>query len=336
MRDDAHELARSASLARTLPAFPLPYVAAATHVHPTAPSPQVRELQDWRRVAREQAVASEVALSSKASEQQQFLKTRYRLEVAAPPSPSRIQLTLSRISPRGPQARLLAAIEGPVELADTPPPSWATGAAIAAPVAPPPLPLATPAAPGSIRAAASTAISPTLQLPTLTPPSTRSRSGREAVKSFEAAAAAAAAAASGGVPVGIGGGGVSGNGVPVGTGGGGLGIGGGGGPDVPRLRAELEALREQCARCAVEQRALVEQTRSEAALLCESFNCARGRFVVRARQRAPALAKEADVCRAVEFRRWATLCSAELRWIQRLEESGVGGRRPQVAQRESV
>ena len=96
------------------------------------------------------------------------------------------------------------------------------------------------------------------------------------------------------------------------------------------------ASRRQCARCAVEQRALVEQTRSEAALLCESFNCARGRFVVRARQRAPALAKEADVCRAVEFRRWATLCSAELRWIQRLEESGGGGRRPQVAQRESV
>ena len=96
--------------------------------------------------------------------------------------------------------------------------------------------------------------------------------------------------------------------------------------DVPRLRAELDLLRGQCARCAAQQRDQVEQTRCDARLLCSSFNQARARFVARARSRAPSLAKEADACRSVEFRRWATLCSAELKWLTKLEEAGVEGR----------
>ena len=47
------------------------------------------------------------------------------------------------------------------------------------------------------------------------------------------------------------------------------------GADVPKLRAELDLLREMCAQCAVQQRGLEEQTRREAQLLCASFNHAR-------------------------------------------------------------
>ena len=48
-----------------------------------------------------------------------------------------------------------------------------------------------------------------------------------------------------------------------------------GGEDVPKLRAELDLLREMCAQCAAQQRGLEEQTRREATLLCASFNHAR-------------------------------------------------------------
>ena len=179
----------------------------------------VRHLQDWRRVAREQASASEVALSSKASEQQQLLKSVYRIE-----------------------ARLLAAIESPVEIAGAPAHSCRVGGSTdngsMAPAASGQMGRGTEQGAGcgagcgteqGILAAASTAISPSLRLgmegangngPLVhlaTPVRSLSRSisgslsgslssvnsaarDREAMKGFEAAAAAAATAASGGAP----------------------------------------------------------------------------------------------------------------------------------------
>ena len=179
----------------------------------------VRHLQDWRRVAREQAAASEVALSSKASEQQQLLKSIYRIE-----------------------ARLLAAIESPVEIAGAPSHPWRVGGSThdgsMDPAASRQMARGTEQGAGcgagcgteqGILAAASTAISPSLRLglegangngPLVhlaTPVRSLSRSisgslsgslsavnsaarDREAMRGFEAAAAAAATAASGGAP----------------------------------------------------------------------------------------------------------------------------------------
>ena len=178
----------------------------------------VRQLQDWRRVAREQAAASEVALSSKASERQQLLKSVYRIE-----------------------ARLLATIESPVEIAGAPPHPWRAGGPTEHGSVDPggAGQMARGAEHGAgcgagcgteqgILAAASTSISPSLRLgmegtngngPLVhlaTPVRSLSRSisgslsgslasvnsvrDREAMKGFEAAAAAAATAASGGEP----------------------------------------------------------------------------------------------------------------------------------------
>ena len=184
----------------------------------------VRHLHDWRRVAREQAAASEVALSSKASERQQLLKSIYRIE-----------------------ARLLAMIESPVEIAGAPPHPWRVGGSTERGAMDPGgcgqscgqscghmargLEQATGCGGGcgteqSILAAASTAISPSLRLGVesgkgngplvhlASPVRSLSRSisgslsgslssvnsarDREAMRGFEAAAAAAATAASGG------------------------------------------------------------------------------------------------------------------------------------------
>ena len=170
-------------------------------------------------MAREQASASEVALSSKASEQQQLLKSVYRIE-----------------------ARLLAAIESPVEIAGAPTHPWRVGGSTdngsMDRAASGQMGRGTEQGAGcgagcgteqGILAAASTAISPSLRMGVegtngngpfvhlATPVRSLSRSisgslsgslssvnsaarDREAMKGFEAAAAAAATAASGGAP----------------------------------------------------------------------------------------------------------------------------------------